>query len=65
MLFLGKVLWLIGKYGFFMFKVGCLNNWFEGWRFYDDKIGNLVDCEVYNNLYLVGWIIKEGMCRLN
>ena len=46
-------------------KAGCPNNWFEGRRFHDDKTGNLVDREAYNNLHLAGWITKEGIRRLN
>lgn len=64
-LFLGKVSWPTGKYGLPMPKAGCPNNWFEGRRFHDDKTGNLVDREAYNNLHLAGWITKEGMRRLN
>lgn len=65
LLFLGKVSWPTGKYGLPMPKAGCPNNWFEGRRFHDDKTGNLVDREAYNNLHLAGWITKEGMRRLN
>lgn len=57
----GKVSWPTGKYGLPMPKAGCPNNWFEGRRFHDDKTGNLVDREAYNNLHLAGWITKEGI----
>lgn len=57
----GKVSWPTGKYGLPMPKAGCPNNWFDGRRFHDDKTGNLVDREVYDNLHLAGWITREGI----
>lgn len=47
-----------------MFKVGCFNNWFDGWRFYDDINVNFIDCKVYDLFYLVGWVSKEGIINI-